>query len=42
MAEQLHMTVAHLRSEMDNDEFVLWCMYYGRKAQAQELANMRG
>lgn len=36
------MTVANLRSEMDNEEFVHWCMYYARQAQARELASMRG
>lgn len=32
------MTVARLRAEMGNDEFVQWSVYFGRKAQRQELA----
>lgn len=31
------MTVARLRAEMDQDEFVHWAMFYGRKAQAKQL-----
>lgn len=37
LAEQLHMTVGRLRSEMSNDEFVRWGIYFGMKAQEQEL-----
>lgn len=32
------MTVARLRAEMSNDEFTRWGIYYGRKAQREELA----
>jgi hypothetical protein len=32
------MTVGQLRSEMGNDEFVSWQIFYARKAQRQELA----
>lgn len=31
------MTVARLRQEMSNEEFVRWGVYFGRKAQRQEL-----
>lgn len=31
------MTVARLRAEMDNGEYVYWQMYYARHAQRQEL-----
>jgi len=36
------MTVARLRTEMSNDEFVRWSVYYARRAQARELASKRG
>jgi hypothetical protein len=26
-----------MRAEMSNDEFIRWAIYYGRKAQRQEL-----
>lgn len=32
------MTVGRLRAEMSNAEFVAWYVYYGRKAQREELA----
>jgi len=35
------MTVRQLRTEMPNDEFVRWQVYYGRKAQRQELEAKR-
>jgi hypothetical protein len=38
LADRLGMTVHKLRSTMSNDEFVHWAIYYGRKAQRQELA----
>jgi hypothetical protein len=42
LGEKLGKTVAEIRA-IDNAEFVHWCMYYGRKAQQQELASkMRG
>lgn len=41
LAAELGMTVAQLRHEMDNGEFVAWGVYYGRKAQEQELAAQR-
>jgi hypothetical protein len=35
------MTVARLRAEMSNDEYLRWGIYYGRKAQREELAVKR-
>ncbi len=35
------MTVAHLRAEMDNGEFVRWQIYYARKAQREELERLK-
>lgn len=32
------MTVARLRAEVSQQEFVLWAGFYGRKAQREELA----
>lgn len=37
LAERLRMTVARLRREMSAREFMMWSVYYGRKAQRQEL-----
>lgn len=36
------MTVADLRLRMTGDEWIRWTIYYGRKAQRQELAALRG
>lgn len=42
IAERLGIgTVAELRRRMGHDEFVRWQVYYGRKAQRQELAARR-
>lgn len=41
VAEQLGMTVAALRRDMSNDEFVRWAVYFARRAQRQELAHGR-
>jgi hypothetical protein len=38
LAERLHMTVDTLRRTMSAREFMQWGVYYGRKAQRQELA----
>lgn len=35
------MTVARLREEMSNLEFMRWTRYFGVKAQRQELENLR-
>jgi hypothetical protein len=32
------MTVARLRREMSNAEWVEWSVYFGRKAQRRQLA----
>ena len=37
LAEQLHMTVARLRREMPNDEFLRWSVHFGRRRQDEEL-----
>lgn len=37
VADRLGMTVARLRAEMGNDEFVRWAVYHGRKAQRAQL-----
>jgi hypothetical protein len=37
LARELGMTVARLRAEMSNSEYVSWTVYYGRKAQREEL-----
>jgi len=34
------MTVARLRAEMPNEEYVYWTVYYGRKAQRRELEQL--
>lgn len=41
LAQKLSMTVARLREEMPNDEYLRWNIYYARKAQREELANQR-
>jgi len=35
------MTVARLKTEMSNDEYVRWGVYYGRKAQREELERLK-
>lgn len=42
LAEKLGMTVARLRTEIGNQEFVEWSIYYARKAQRRELAMKSG
>lgn len=37
LAQKLGMTVARLRVEMGNQEFIEWSVYYGRKAQREKL-----
>ena len=38
LAEKLGMTVGVLRAEMSAQEFTEWGVYFGRKAQREELA----
>lgn len=38
LAETLGMTVARMEDEMPNIEFVRWGVYFGRRAQRQQLA----
>ncbi|MCE7008728.1 hypothetical protein LWC34_38845 [Kibdelosporangium philippinense] len=40
LAQKLGRTVEELR-QMSNREFVWWSVYYGRKAQRDELARRR-
>lgn len=35
------MTVAYLREHMSSHEFMRWGVYFGRKAQREELATMQ-
>ncbi len=44
LAAKLGMTVARLRAEIGNDEYVHWQVYFARKAQREELelAKARG
>jgi predicted membrane-bound spermidine synthase len=41
LAQKLGMTVAALRAEMTNDEFLHWSVYYARKAQREELEMLK-
>lgn len=38
LATQLGMTVGQMREDMSSDEFMSWSVYYGRKAQREQLA----
>lgn len=37
LAQKLSMTVARLRTEMSQEEFMRWSVYYAREAQSREL-----
>lgn len=41
LAQKLGTTVARLREEMPAEEYIGWSVYYGRKAQREELAMTR-
>jgi hypothetical protein len=41
LAEQLRMPVWELRERLSEAEFRLWAVYYGRKAQREELEMKR-
>lgn len=41
LGEKLGKTVGELM-DMPNSEFVMWCMYYSKQAQAKELAQKAG
>jgi hypothetical protein len=41
LAKDLGMTVARLRADMDNGEFVRWSVYYARKAQREEMERLK-
>jgi hypothetical protein len=38
LAEKLGRTVAEMRRTVSAREYMQWSVYYGRKAQAQQLA----
>lgn len=38
LAKELGMTVGQLRTEISQDEFMRWNVYYARRAQEAELA----
>lgn len=37
LAEKLRMTVGEMRRKMSHAEFVHWGVYFGRKAQRQQM-----
>jgi hypothetical protein len=39
LAERLGMTVERLRRTLSAHEFMQWTVYFGRKAQRQQLAS---
>lgn len=41
LAERLGMTVADMRRRMSAEEWMRWGVYYGRKAQRQEMEQLR-
>lgn len=41
LAQKLGCTVADLQA-MSHNEFVGWCVYYGRLAQKQQIAAAKG
>jgi hypothetical protein len=40
LADRLKCTVAQLH-QMDHAEYVGWCVYYGRKAQREQIATAK-
>jgi hypothetical protein len=42
LAQKLGMTVARMRRELSNDEFMHWGIFYQRKAQQVELERLKG
>lgn len=41
LAEKFGMTLGELRDRMSHDEYLLWCVWEGRKQQIQELGGRR-
>lgn len=37
LAQKLGMTVARMREEMPSEEYMRWGVYYGRKAQREQI-----
>jgi hypothetical protein len=42
LAEKLGCTVGELRRRMPMEEYVAWGVFLGRRAQARDLAALRG
>lgn len=43
LAEQLGgMTVDEMLQRLSNEEYTRWCVYYGRKAQREQIAAHKG
>ena len=40
LAQKLGMSIARLRAEMGQAEFVSWAMFYARRAQRDELSRL--
>jgi len=41
LAAKLHKTVGEMRKLMTNKEYLYWSVYWGRRAQEQELAKQK-
>lgn len=41
LAERLRMPVAELRHRLSAQEYMQWGVYYGRRAQQQELERLK-
>ena len=41
LAEKLGVMVGDLRERMSGDEFTHWAIYYGRRAQREQLARLK-
>lgn len=41
LAQKLSRTVDELRESLSNAEYVRWSVFYGRKAQRQQMAMQR-
>lgn len=42
LARELRMTVADMRERMSGEEYTGWGVYFGRKAQREQLAAGKG
>lgn len=41
LARELRMTVQAMREQMSSEEYVQWTVFYGRKAQREQMASLR-